>query len=98
MAISAALYVSNRGHNSIARFTIDPARLTLSPPEFTPSGGRKPRHFALDPTGKWLIAENQESGNLVVFALRQPAGKVVPSGHDAVPAPAPLGLVFVPVP
>lgn len=94
----AALYVSNRGHNSIARFTIDPARLTLSPPDFTPTGGRKPRHFALDPTGKWLIAENQESGNLVVFTLGQGAGQIVPSSQEPVAATAPVGLVFVPMP
>ncbi len=93
---ATSLYVSNRGHNSIARFTIDPARLRLSPPEFTPTGGRKPRHFALDPTGRWLIAENQDSGTLVVFALRDDNGQLL-SSQDPVPAPAPVGLVFIPV-
>jgi 6-phosphogluconolactonase len=97
-AAGTALYVSNRGHNSIARFAIDPARLTLSPPNFTPTGGRKPRHFALDPTGKWLVVENQESGNLVVFPLRQPIGQVLPARLDPAPATAPTCLVFAPVP
>ena len=93
---ATALYASNRGHDSIARFAIDPARLTLSPPVFTPAGGRKPRSFALDPTGKWLVAENQDSGSLVVFSVRPESGELVRTKQEPVSAPAPVGLVFVP--
>ncbi len=91
-----ALYASNRGHNSIARFTIDPARFTLSPPDLTPTMGRTPRHFALDPSGKWLLAENQDSGNIAVFRLSPDTGKLTPANQEPVTAPAPVCLVFVP--
>jgi 6-phosphogluconolactonase len=91
-----ALYASNRGHDSIARFTIDPARFTLSAPDITPAMGRKPRYFTLDPTGKWLVVENQESGAIVVFPLRPENGEVLEAKRQPVPAPAPVGLVFVP--
>jgi len=91
-----ALYVSNRGHDSIARFAIDPARLTLSPPDLTPAMGKKPRFITLDPTGGWLVADNQDSGTLTVFPLQAETGKVLDSKLEPVSAPAPVGLVFVP--
>ena len=30
---------------------------------------RTPRPFAIDPSGRWLIAANQDSGTVVVFRL-----------------------------
>jgi 6-phosphogluconolactonase len=93
-----ALYVSNRGHDSIARFAIDPARLTLSPPELTPTLGRKPRHFTLDPTGAWLLAENQDSGAIAVFSVRPVTGQLTRANLEPVAAPAPTCLVFVALP
>ena len=61
------LYVSNRGHDSIATFAIDPPSGKLTPRGHTPTGGRIPRHFAIDPTGKFVIVGNQGSNELVVF-------------------------------
>ena len=91
-----ALYVSNRGHDSIARFAIDQTRFTLSSPDFTLTGGRKPRHFTLDPTGGWLVAENQDSGTLAVFSVSPGVGALQRTGQAPLSAPAPTCLVFVP--
>ena len=55
------LYASNRGHDSIAVFKVDPAKGTLSPVEYVRTNGKTPRNFALDPTGSWLLAANQDS-------------------------------------
>jgi 6-phosphogluconolactonase len=74
------LYVSNRGHDSIAVFSIDPAKGTLTPVEHTPTQGRTPRHFAIDPTGALLFAENQESNNIVVFRIDPNTGKLTATG------------------
>ena len=93
-----ALYASNRGHDSIARFTIDPAQFTLSAPDITPTMGRKPRHFTLDPTGAWLLAENQESGTIAVFSLSPDSGKLSLAKGELASAPAPVCLVFAPTP
>ena len=74
------LYVSNRGHGSIAVYAIDRAgRLTLV--EHAASGGRTPRNFSLDPTGKYLFSSNQDTENVVVLQprlsnLASPAGGV----------------------
>jgi 6-phosphogluconolactonase len=32
-----------------------------------PSGGRTPRNFALDPSGEWLLAANQDSDTIVAM-------------------------------
>jgi 6-phosphogluconolactonase len=75
------LYASNRGDgNSIAVFTIDAAKGTLTPVEITPTQGKTPRHFQIDPTGKLLFAENSGSNNIVVFRIDQTTGKLTPTG------------------
>jgi 6-phosphogluconolactonase len=68
------LYVSNRGHDSIAAFAIDPATGKLTPRGFTPTGGKVPRNFAIDPSGKFMIVGNQASNELVVFKIDPESG------------------------
>jgi 6-phosphogluconolactonase len=82
------LYVSNRGHDSIAVFAIAPATGVLSPVEFTPCGGRGPRHFALSPDGAWLVCANQNSSSLSSFRVDGASGRLTPAGEPvAVPDP-----------
>ncbi|MFM8726447.1 MAG: beta-propeller fold lactonase family protein, partial [Planctomycetaceae bacterium] len=35
------------------------------------TGGREPRNFFIEPTGKWLLAENQNSDSVFVFSINQ---------------------------
>src|SRR5256884_2517712 len=60
------LYVSNRGNDSMAILSIDPGNRTLAPAGGIPTGGKEPRHFAIDPSGKYLLAENQFSNNVEI--------------------------------
>lgn len=62
------LYASNRGHDSIAAFSISTGG-HLSPLGFAASGGRGPRHFALVPGGEWIVAANELSDSLSVLKL-----------------------------
>lgn len=79
------LYVSNRGHNSIAVFSRH-ANGLLTLRTNVSTRGDWPRNFTIDPTGKFLLAANQRSGNIVVFKLEN--GIPVFSGNElAVPAP-----------
>jgi 6-phosphogluconolactonase len=89
------LYASNRGHDSIAEFTIDPAKGTLTLDGDFPTQGKTPRNFALDPTGKFLLAANQESNNIVVFRIDQSTGALTATSQVA-KVPAPVDVVFVP--
>ena len=89
------LYCSNRGHNSIAVFSIHPKNGKLESIEQTASEGRTPRHFTFDPSGKWLLAENQDSNRVVVFAVDSRTGHLRPTGISA-EVGAPVCAVFVP--
>ena len=87
------LYGSNRGHDSIASFEIDPATGELSPVGHQHTGGKTPRNFAIDPTGSFLLAANQDTNNLVTFRLDGETGTLTPTGH-AIEVPAPVCVRF----
>jgi 6-phosphogluconolactonase len=67
------LYVSNRGHDSIAVFSIAAASGALALEQTIATGGAWPRNFSIDPTGRWLLVANQNSNSIVVFS-REPRG------------------------
>jgi 6-phosphogluconolactonase len=90
------VYGSNRGHNSIAVFSVDGKTGTLKPVEYVSTQGKIPRGFAIDPTGKYLIAANQDSNNMVVFRIDQTSGRLTPTGQ-VLNAYAPVCIIFVPV-
>lgn len=59
------LYVSNRGHNSIAVFEIEDERLNML---FTiPSGGKNPREF--NTVGDYLLSANELSDNITIYKI-----------------------------
>jgi 6-phosphogluconolactonase len=88
------LYTSNRGHDSIAVFTIDEKKGTLKSLGQVLTGGKAPRHFAIDPTGAYLLAENQESNNIVVFHIDPATGSLTPTGQT-IEVPSPVCITFV---
>ncbi|HSP45086.1 MAG TPA: lactonase family protein [Chthoniobacterales bacterium] len=88
------LYTSNRGDDTIAIFSIDPAKGTLAFVARVPTRGKEPRHFAIDPSGKYLLAENQHSDNIVVFKIDAATGGLTPTGQ-VVEVPSPVDLTFV---
>jgi 6-phosphogluconolactonase len=88
------LYVSNRGHDSIATFNIDQAKGTLTFVEAHPTGGKTPRHFAISPSGKHLLMENQGSGNIVIAAIDPDSGRLTDVGTPAQVA-SPVCVAFV---
>jgi len=91
------LYGSNRGHDTIVGYTVDPQTGLLAHIANTPTGGKTPRNFAIDPTGTWLLAENQGSDTIVVFRIDATSGKLTSTGHS-VQVGSPVCVRFVPVP
>jgi 6-phosphogluconolactonase len=91
------LYASNRGHDSIAVFSIDPRKGTLTLVEIAPTKGKEPRNFGIDPTGSYLLAANQHSDNIVVFKIDANTGRLTPTGQ-VVEAPTPVYVKFVALP
>jgi len=88
------LYGSNRGHDSLAIFSIDASTGRMSPIGHESTRGRIPRNFEVGPTGTFVIAANQDTDNLVPFRLDPRTGKLTPAG-EAVEAPTPICVRFV---
>ena len=87
------LYGSNRGHDSIVVFSINPGTGKLTFVEHVSTGGKTPRNFTIDPTGAFLLAANQKSDNVVSFRIDATSGRLRPTGHVA-EIPTPVCLVL----
>jgi 6-phosphogluconolactonase len=82
------LYGSNRGHNSIVVFEIDPRAGKLKLVQHVSTEGSWPRNFTIDPTGKFLLVANQRTDNVVTFSIDPGTGQLTPTGHiEEIPVP-----------
>jgi 6-phosphogluconolactonase len=88
------LYGSNRGHDSIAIFAVDPSTGKLTAAGHQTTLGKKPRSFAIDPTGAYLLAANQDSDQIAVFRIDAAGGGLTAVGAP-VAVPRPVSVVFV---
>ncbi len=75
------LYGSNRGHDSIAVYRIDPAEGTLTFVEHETAGIKTPRNFNIDATGTFCLVANQDGNNIVVFRIDPQTGTLESTGH-----------------
>ena len=91
------VYGSNRGHDSIAIFTVDPATGKLTAAGHEPTLGKNPRNFAIDPTGAYLLAENQDSGSIVLFRIDPATGGLKQVG-EPLSIPMPVCIKMMPKP
>lgn len=87
------VYVSNRGHNSIACFAVgDDGRLRRL--GHTPTRGRTPRFFTLSADGTRLFAANQDSDNIVFYSVDRHSGALSPTGVEIrVGSPSAISLI-----
>ena len=71
------LYAPNRGHNSVASFSVDPAtgRLTATGRVSTEP---IPRVFSLDLEGRLLVVAGQGSGRLATYRVHDETGVLTP--------------------
>jgi 6-phosphogluconolactonase len=91
------VYGSNRGHDSIAIFSVDQATGRLTSAGFESTGGKNPRNFVIDPTGTYLLAENQDSDSIVLFRIKPETGSLERAGKP-VPIPKPVCIRMIPGP
>lgn len=73
------LYVSNRGHNSLAEYSVDTDGL-LTLIGFQSTNGDRPRNFLVDPRGNFLFVANRNSDNINVFEINKETGMLNYSG------------------
>lgn len=87
------VYVSNRGHDSIATLAVDPSNGALSPVSWHSVKGKRPRFFTLDAKGDYLYVANQDSDNIVCFKVDHGTGELTPAGQE-VRTGSPSCIVF----
>ena len=75
------VHASNRGHDSIAVFSLDASSQKLTPLQFEPTRGRIPWVFCLSADGRFMVVQNNhtrasEAGpdSVVVFQRDEPTG------------------------
>lgn len=90
------LYCSNRGHNSLAVYSIDQETGKLTKVENASTQGEIPRNFAIAPGGEFLLAANQNTANVVAFSIDQQTGKLTPTGAE-ITVDMPVCIKYTPV-
>ncbi|MEM7262639.1 MAG: lactonase family protein, partial [Planctomycetota bacterium] len=88
------VYVSNRGHNSIAVYSVHPKTGALKHVENESSGGKVPRNFCVAPGGKFVVAANQQSSNVAVLKVDPKTGALSPT-KAGIGVPTPVCVKFL---
>lgn len=88
------LYGSNRGHNSIAVFSIDGKSSLIDFKGTVSVEGNWPRNFTLSPDGNFMLVANQKSGNITVFKINKETGFPEYLNKE-IKLPAPVCLEFL---
>ena len=70
------LYASNRGEDSLVVFSIEPTRGALTVLQRISCGGKGPRFFTFDPTGRWVVVGNQFGDSATVFSCNPGSGRL----------------------
>ena len=89
------VYGSNRGHDSIVRFSIDSETGGLTFIDTTPSGGNVPRSFTLSADGELMLVAN-ESGNVTSFSVNTKSGALTKlTSLDVPQKPQFVGIAYL---
>jgi 6-phosphogluconolactonase len=89
------LYASVRDpENIIAIFSINQQDGSLTSIGNVATGGKTPRNFVIDPSGKFLLVANQNSDNIITFRIESKSGKLKQVG-SAVNVPSPTCIKFL---
>lgn len=89
------VYGSNRGHDSVAGFSVDESSGELSSLGHTSTDGANPRDINIDPSGTFLLAANQNTDTIVTLRVNTSTGALEPTGQIA-SVPSPTRVLFVP--
>ena len=81
------VYASNRGHDSIAVFAIDPETGRVRTVGWESTRGTPTRNFNIDPTGTFLLAANQDTNNIVTFRIDPETGLLTEASQAQTPTP-----------
>ncbi|APZ44793.1 6-phosphogluconolactonase [Polaribacter reichenbachii] len=86
------VYASNRGHNSIVIYKVNPENGKLSLVGYESVKGESPRNFSLTPDDKFLLVVNQDTNNIISFKRNSETGKL--TFVSEISAPKPVCILF----
>jgi len=87
------LYISNRGHNSLAIFAVNEKDGTLTSKGYQSTQGEIPRNFTIDPQGEFVLVANQNTDNIVYFDRDPQTGQLTATGTE-LSVPSPVCLIL----
>lgn len=88
------VYFANRDHDFLVSCAADAATGALTLLGRSNCGGKTPRNFVLDPSERWMLVANQDSGNVSVFQRDTTTGRLAETG-SVVNVPAPMRILFL---
>lgn len=91
------VYGSNRGYHSITTFAVGPDGGLKEIGNYMSKNIDTPRNFALDPSGKWMLIEGQNTGLIEVHAIDPATGTPGPKPVTTVAVPTPVCVRFLPL-
>ncbi len=86
-------YASNRIHESVAAFSIEPHTGYLTPIGFTDVLGKTPRFMTFDPSGRVLYVANEDSDTIVAFDVDPDTGRLTYNG-TTIHTESPVCIIF----
>jgi 6-phosphogluconolactonase len=92
------VYASNRGHDSLAIFSVDAGSGRVALVGHQATGGATPRSFNIDKSGRILLVANQGANEVVSFRVDTATGLLMELASVSVPAPAFVGVRYLPAP
>jgi 6-phosphogluconolactonase len=87
------VYASNRGGDDIAVYAVDQGTGVLSPLEWVPTQGKRPRFIGLTPSGRFMYAANEDGDTVVTYRVDAASGKLTPTGQ-VVQTGTPVTIAF----
>ena len=86
------VYASNRGHDSIAIYSVNSTNGELDLVGHELTRGKTPRNFALSPDDCYLLVANQNTNTIVSFKRDETSGLL--TFVDEIDAPTPVCILF----
>ena len=88
------VYLSNRGTaNNITTFAVAADGKLVKKGQIS-TGGKGPRAFVIDPSGKWLLVGNQNTDDITIFKRNSATGELQATGKK-VAVGSPVSFAFV---
>ncbi len=88
------MYASLRGdQNSIVAYAVDRRAGTLTEIQRLSAGGKTPRGFAIDPSGRWLLAANDSTDTVNVLKIDPVTGRLSATG-ESLSVPGTVSIAF----